>query len=474
MLGLTGPLLINSFGQLAGADLGGLQTAVGASPADFFWLITAFGTASFAGIVCAVPLITMFGIKRVLAGLSLTFAVGAFGCLSADTLSLVLISRFLQGFASGGLGPVAFVAVFMITGGTHRLPFGLALLALATLLPATLGPATARMIGAGFGWEALFRVQFGLSVIVCLAAVALLPSSPMHWKNRKTDWASIGLLSLGLASLVIVLGQGLRLGWLQNNIISWSLAVSAAAWAGFVSRQKWASKPLLNIGLMRSRAFIVPIVMNLIFRAGFAFTAVLVPQLFIILQGDRPVDLGSLYLYSAFAQVLAFPLTWWAMQRVDGRIVMVFGLMLFGVAAGVAGASASGYSFAHLGLALILAGAAQVIFLLPNLVAGAGPLRPADGATASIVFNASSIGGTILGVSLTGEMLMISEQFHRRVVAGGYGPTIETAAGASASITALADVLALVALLLVVSAAGVRAFIPQPALRPARLAVEAA
>jgi DHA2 family multidrug resistance protein len=93
----------------------------------------------------------------------------------------------------------------------------------------------------------------------------------------------------------------------------------------------------------------------------------------------------------------------------------------------------------QLRLPLTLAAAGQVLFLLPNLIAGARLLTPRDGPTASLMFNGTTVGGAALGTALATEFVMQRQRFHWGNLAesasgSGVGADrIETLAGAFAS-----------------------------------------
>lgn len=409
--GLAGYLLVNVSGQFAGVNIADIQAGVGASADEGSWLTTAYTIGLFCGIVCSFPLIATFGLRRYMAASALVFALTALGSAAAPPLPSMIALRGLQGFAAGGFGPVAFVATFMTTGGP-RLPFGLSLLALLLLLPATWGPVLSGFLEDRFGWEALFLAQAAVGAGLTAASILFMPRSPITWQALRRDWLSLFLLSLALSATLLVLGQGTRRYWLDSSIIAWSVAIAAGAWVGFLVTLWRSPMPILDVTLLARRAFIAPIALNLLFRMGVATTAFLIPQFLIIVQGYRPLELGRLFLWAAIPQLLAFPLAWWLLQRIDGRVVIAAGLILFGLGAILASDGTSLSAADQFRLALVLAGAGQVLFLVPNLIAGAGSLKPADGPTASLLFNATTVGGTSLGVALATELVTERQKFH--------------------------------------------------------------
>lgn len=421
---LAGSLLINLSGQFVGANISDIQAGIGASADEGSWLTTVYTMALFGGIVCAAPMIAAFGLRRYMAAGALLFALAALGNATAPALPVMVALRAAQGFAAGGFGPVAFVGVFMTTGGP-RLPFGLSLLALVLLLPGTIGPALSGLVEDRLGWEALFLVQAAIGAGLAAAAILFMPRAPIDWQALRRDWTALILLSLALAASLLVLGQGTRRFWLDSPTIAWSLAVAAGAWAGFLLTVWRSPAPILDVSLLARRSFMGPISLNLLFRAGFAGISYLVPQFLTVVQGYRPLELGTLFLWAAVPQLAAFPITWWLIRRTERRLVAAAGLVLFGLGAMLASHGTSLAAADQFHLAMMAMGAGQVLFLVPNLVAGAGSLKPADGPTASLLFNASTVGGTSIGVALATELVTERQKFHVGALAEGaaaYGP----------------------------------------------------
>jgi DHA2 family multidrug resistance protein len=156
-------------------------------------------------------------------------------------------------------------------------------------------------------------------------------------------------------------------------------------------------------------------------------------------QNYRPLELGRLFLWAAAAQLIVFPLAWWLLQRIDGRWIIASGLMLFGFAAILASGGSALVAADQLRLSMAMAGAGQVLFLVPNLVAGGSLLKPADGPTASLMFNATTVGGASLGVALASELVTKRHDYHFALLAesafsyGASGERIDALAALFAS-----------------------------------------
>jgi MFS transporter, DHA2 family, multidrug resistance protein len=414
--GLAGPLLIGLSAQLPSANVADIQGGLFSTPDEASWILTAYTMASFAGIVTSGVLIRFLSIGRYLTVSAIAFAVTALACATAPDLLVMIVLRTLQGFVAGGFGPAAFVAVFMVTSGP-RLPFGLTLLAFVLLFPAFIGPVVAGFAEDSLGWQMLFLIQAGIGATLAMAAWAWVPrQDDPDWSALKTDWIAVILLSLALATLMLVLSQGTRRFWFESQMIVWGTAASMAAWAGFLFLVRFSPIPIISPRLLATRKFGIPIALNLVFRVGLVVTAYLVPQFLAVVQGYRPLEIAELLLWAAVPQLLALPLVWWLMHRVDMRVVMALGLALCTAGTAFAVGGTALFAAEQFRQTLVVFSLGQLLFLAPALVVGATSLKPADLPTASLAFNIATLGGTTLGVGLLSNFVTEREKFHSSVI----------------------------------------------------------
>lgn len=414
-IGIAGVFCVRVSEQFAPVDIGDIQAGMFSTPDEASWILTTYTMASFAGIVSSVPLIRALSLGRYLAAISVLFAITSWACALAPGLDVTIAMRAIQGFASGGFGPAAFVAVFMIAGGP-RLPPLASLLAFALLFPITSGPVLAGFIENAFGWQSLFLFQGGIGASLAFAAAAWVPRQAPVWSALKIDWTAVVLLSLALALLTLVFSQGTRRFWFESDIIFWSTCASIGALVGFIFVARYSPLPIMTGATLLTRRFGVPNALNLVLRATLVVTTYLVPQFLVVVQSYRPLEIGKIMVWPMLSQLLVLPLVWQLMQWIDARWVMVLGILLsaMGTALVLDGTSAAAAEQFRFPLVLFAAG--QLLFLVPAVVVGTGSLKPADLPTASLAFNVTTIGGAVLGSGLVSHLVTEREKFHSIVI----------------------------------------------------------
>lgn len=413
--GLIASFLVSVSAQFITTNLADIQGAVAATADEASWIATAYTMANFTGIVASGVLVRTFGARRFLVANAAVFALTALCCAWTVSLPQIIALRALQGVAAGGFGPLAFAAVFMTMTG-KRLPFGLLLLSFVLLFPVTLGPIVSAYVEAGIGWRSLFAAQVLIGAAIVSAGLAFLPRQPINWPGLRADWVAVLLLSFSLAMLMLVLSQGTRRFWFDSEMIRWATIAGVGAAAGFVFLTVASPLPLIAPRLLLERKFGIPIALNLVFRAGFAVTTYLVPQFLAIVHGFRPLEVAALLAWGAVAQALTLPVVWWLLNRLDGRLVMGFGLLLCGVGTGLLAAVTGLASADQFRFATILFCIGQLLFLAPDLMIGSSMLKPEGLPTASLAFNLTTLGGTTLGVALVSNLVTEREKFHSSVL----------------------------------------------------------
>ena len=497
---MAGSLLVSLSAQFPSANIADLQGGLFSTPDEVSWVLTVYAMASLVGVVTSGLFIRMLSIGRYMVVSALVFATTALACATGPDLAVMIALRAIQGFAAGGFGPAAFVAAFMVAGpGGPRLPFVVTLLAFVLLFPSTVGPVISGFVEDSFGWQALFLIQTGIGAALAFAARAYVPQKEPDWSALKTDWAAVILLSVAVATLILVLNQGTRRFWFESDMIVWCTAACIGAWAGFAFLARFSPLPIIAPRLLLTRKFGISIGLNLAFRVALVVTAYLVPQFLAVVHGYRPLEVAKLMLWAAIPQLFVLPLAWQLMHLVDTRVVMAFGLVLCAAATALAVDATALFAADQFSLTLVLFAVGQLLFLAPALVVGSSGLKFPDLPTASVFFNLTTLGGTTMGVGLVSHFATEREKFHSSVItesvslydaldadrvarlAEALAPRLADDAGATAQAIALladsarreawvlsfGDAFLVVAAVLVLSAIGVVAIGRSPPLQPA-------
>ena len=141
------------------------------------------------------------------------------------------------------------------------------------------------------------------------------------------DGTGLALISIGLASLEIVLDKGQELDWLGSTFIAWAAAIAFLALAGAVAWELRVKNPVVNLRLLKERnfAFCCVIVLG-VYTALYASTFLL-PQFMQLLMGYSATAAGLAISPAGLFTIIEVPLVGWALSRgFDARRMIFAGL----------------------------------------------------------------------------------------------------------------------------------------------------
>ncbi|MEV7401005.1 MFS transporter [Streptomyces sp. NPDC091267] len=289
-----------------------VSAALGTPPSGQAWLLNGTPLGLAAVLLVAGSLADDYGRRRLF--LIGTLALGvttALGALATDTFTFTL-ARVAQGAASAAILATSLgLLVGAFPAGAARIratgiwgAFVSAGIALGPLLASSLGSVDWRLTYAVLGLAALVTAAFAFRTLTESRAP----------RGARPDLAGAAVLGLAMTALLTALTLG-REGWLRAPVALLLLAALALTFA-FLAVERRAAAPLIDLSLLRSRAFLAS-------SAGGLFTGLAVIGLFSYLPTLLQQALGLSALDSAWLFLLwsgtAFLVALQA-RRLTGRV----------------------------------------------------------------------------------------------------------------------------------------------------------
>ena len=371
--------------------------------------VAGYGATLGALLIVGAGLGDRFGRRRVFMVGFTVFTACSAACGVAPDATTLVAARVGQGVGAALLNPQVLAGIGVVYRGADRaraiMAYGLTA-GVAAISGQLVGGALMALDPAGVGWRACFLVNLPVGVAALALAPRLLPES--HGTDRRPlDPPSVGLVSVGLALLVVPLVQGRALGW-----PAWvwpCLGVSGVLLAAFAVRQARlvdrGARPLIDPGLWREPAFTAGVLATLALVLGLASTFFV---LALELQGGlglSPLDSGLVFTVLAVGYVaasLGAPM----LARRLGRAALTVGAACFGTGAaalalGVGAADRGGSAWPLVpGLLVIGVGMGLLYAPLVTVTLATLPVERA-GSAAGVVSTVQQVGGA-LGVALLG------------------------------------------------------------------------
>src|SRR5271154_4815941 len=294
---------------------------------------TWISTAYLIGEIIVIPmtdfLSRVFSLRHYLIANTALFLLFSALCGQASSLSEMIVFRILQGFTGGVMIPLAFTIVLtMLPRSKHAI--GLAGFAVTATFAPAIGPTIGGYFTDNYGWPYVFYVNLVPGAVMFGALWYALPRSAMQLGLfRQGDWRGVALMAVGLSAFQTVLDDGNVYGWFGSPFIVKLSLVAAIAIGAFVVLEFVAPEPLINFRLLGRRNFGLGTLGN--FLLGFALyaSAYLLPQYLAVTQGFDSEQAGEVMAWTGLPQLLVIPLVPLLMKRVDARLLVGTGLLVF-------------------------------------------------------------------------------------------------------------------------------------------------
>ena len=369
------------------------------------WLLT----APFLSAAVATPIIgrigDMFGKKRVLV---LTLAVMALGTLVsavASSLPAMLAGRVIQGFG-GGVFPVSF-AIIRDEFPRERAATSTGILSSLFGVGAGLGVVITGPILDHLSYHWLFWIPFAGTVVAMLAALPLVPESPIRTPGH-VDWLGAAGLAAWLVALLLAISQAPAWGWGSGRVAG-LLAAAAALAAIWIVVERRSRAPLVDLPLMRRRTVWTTNAAAALVSFGTFAMFVVVPQ-FVETPAatgygfSASVTQAGLYLVPLSLTILVFgDIAGRLDRRTGSRLPLVLGAAVAAAAFVLMGLAHDQPYQIYLGTALAGAGIGLAFAAMINLLEKAVP-SDQTGIATGINAIMRSVGGAF-GTTLTAVIL---------------------------------------------------------------------
>ncbi|MGO8921085.1 MAG: DHA2 family efflux MFS transporter permease subunit [Stellaceae bacterium] len=317
--------------QIVSSSLSQIQAGLSASPDEINWVQTSYLIAE----VVMIPLSGMLSrilSTRVLFSLSAaTFTLASAACAFAWDLPSMIVFRALQGFLGGAMIPLVFSASFILFP-LERRPLVTVIIGLVATMAPTLGPTMGGWLTETLNWHWLFLINLLPGIVTAGAGWALIRiDRPNLTLLRGFDIPGLVFMTLFLGSLQYVIEEGARNNWFEDDSIRAFSLVSAVGAALFFWRVLAYRQPIVDLRAFLNRNFTVGCLYGFVLGVGLYGSIFLLPLFLARVRGLNSLQIGLIMMVTGVAQFLSAPLAAILSRRLDMRVMLALGFVLFGV-----------------------------------------------------------------------------------------------------------------------------------------------
>lgn len=324
---LAGSILLASLGiSITTVALPTLARAFSAGVQQVQWVVLAYLLAITAAIVITGRMGDLYGSRRVLVAGLVLFTLASAGCALAPDLGWLVAGRVAQ-----GLGAAILMSLPMsIAKGLlakARMGTAMGLFGAMSAIGTALGPSLGGVLIGALGWRAAFAVLTLCGAAMLALALRGVPEdqTASGAANDRMDWAgglwlSILLLCFALSATGSKAGVAIPPGMLP--------ALAAVALVAFVRTESAAAHPLVPVALVRGRAIVVALAMNLLVGTVMMSTLVVGPFFLSFGLGLSEAETGMVMAVGPIAAALTGVPAGWVTDRIGTNRTLLAGLLL--------------------------------------------------------------------------------------------------------------------------------------------------
>ena len=403
---------------------------LGASYDDSTWVLTSYLAANAIVLPVSGWLAEVIGRKRYFIISLVVFTVSSLLCGFAPTLPLLLLFRAIQGIGGGGLQPMA-QAILNDTFPPEQRGLAFALYGITAVLAPTVGPMLGGWITDNYSWRWIFFIKLPIALLaIYLTYVLVHDPSPARAAKKggiRVDYIGIAFLTLGVASLQILLDKGQEDDWFGSHFILTLTIVAAVCLTSLVVWEWYRKDPIIDVRMFKSFNFAAANLMMFMMGVMLFSTLVLIPEFLQTLMGYTAGLAGLVLSASGFVLLLMMPIVGRLTAKVEARYLIAAGWLCLAI--GLL------YSAHRIDLNISFDFAmwlrcAQVVgigfLFVPITAAGYIGVPAEKGNSVSGMVNFMRNIGSSIGTSIVTTMIARRSQYHQQILVGHI--TADTAA----------------------------------------------
>jgi DHA2 family multidrug resistance protein len=410
--GLLGAFMAVLDIQITNSSLRDILGTLSATQEEGSWISTAYLCAEIVVIPMTALFTRAFGQRAYLMGTTALFLLFSTLCGSAWSLQSMIVFRMLQGFSGGALIPMAMTLVMTRLPASKRAT-GMAMFGLTATLAPAMGPTLGGYLTELYGWPWIFYINWVPGVLLIAGMYWGIDREPLNLKVLlKADWLGIAFMATGLASLTIFLEEGNTKDWFDSSFIITFAALALIGILGWVVIGFSRADPFVNLRLYGTRNFMVATVLSAVIGMGLYGSSYLLPLFLGQIAGYSPMQIGEVIAWMGLPQLFVMPFVAKMSQRIDNRLMCMFGLGLFGISCLMNAYMDASTGYDQLMLSQIIRAIGQPFVMLTLSNFAMNGVAPKDMGSASSLFNMTrNLGGSI-GIAMLATALTNREHFH--------------------------------------------------------------
>ena len=255
---LVSVMLAMFMGAIEGTIVSTAMPAIVAELGDFSlysWVFSSYLLMNTVTVLIYGKLSDLFGRKPVLNFGIIIFLIGSILCGLAESMVMLIVFRFIQGFGAGAITPIATTIVGDIYSKEERAKIQ-GYLSSVWGISAVLGPALGGFFVQFTSWKLVFWINIPLGILAMIG-ISLFLHENIEKKKKQIDYVGALLITISTSLFMFVLVEGgNRWDWLSVPIMS-LITIGIFVIILFYFHEQKAAEPIMPFSIWKDRTILI-------------------------------------------------------------------------------------------------------------------------------------------------------------------------------------------------------------------------
>ncbi|MBB3226701.1 DHA2 family multidrug resistance protein [Luteibacter sp. Sphag1AF] len=367
---------------IANVSLPTIAGNLGVSSNQSTWVITSFAVSNAIALPLTGFLTRRFGEVKLFVWATLLFSLASFLCGIAQSMSMLILFRAIQGAVAGPMYPITQSLLISIYPPAKR-GMALALLAMVTVVAPIAGPILGGLITDNYSWPWIFFINVPIGIFASMVVANQMKGRPEVTERPKVDYIGLITLIIGVGALQIVLDKGNDEDWFSSQFIVITSIIAAIGLAVFLIWELTDKDPIVNLRLFRHRNFAMGTLALVLAYAAFFAIGLLVPQWLQRNVGYTSTWAGFAAAPLGILPVILTPFVGRYAHKFDLRVLASGAFIVMGATCFLRSEFYLEVDFYHVAMVQLLQGLGVALFFMPVLSILLSDLKPNEIASGS-------------------------------------------------------------------------------------------
>jgi MFS family permease len=232
-----------------------IQVDLGMSESALQWVVIAYGLLLGGFLLLGGRLGDLLGRRRILLGGLTLFSGASLLAGLAQSQSLLIGARALQGFGAALMAPTALSILAVTFAEGRERNWALGIFGAVAGSSASIGVIASGLLTDGPGWRWIFFINVPIGTVLIVLAARFLPADRAAAGSRRFDALGAGVVTSGLLLLVYALNRGVDHGWASPATLA-CFGGALVLLTTFVLVESRTKSPLVPAAALRNRTML--------------------------------------------------------------------------------------------------------------------------------------------------------------------------------------------------------------------------